>query len=145
VPTSTPQQVAEESVRAFLAADTAARALGITVSHVAPGEVTAHLTIGPAMLNGHGSAHGAALFAVADVAFAMACNSHGRAAVARSCSIEYLAPAFVGERVTAIAVERAVVGRGGIYDVAVTRDTDGRLLAELRGHSRQLTAPPAGD
>ena len=142
--TSTPQRVAEESVREFLAGDTAARALGITVSHVAPGEVTAHMTIGAEMLNGHGSAHGAALFAVADIAFAMACNSHGHPSVGRSCSIEYLAPAFAGEAVTATAVERTLDGRGGIYDVAVTRDADGRLLAEMRGHSRQLTAPPAG-
>jgi len=140
--THSPQRVAEEVVREFLAGDTAARALGITVSHVAPGEVTAHMTIRPEMLNGHGTAHGAALFAVADIAFAMACNSHGHPAVGRSCSIEYLAPAFPGEAVTATAVERAVVGRGGIYDVAVTRDADGQLLAELRGHSRQLTAPP---
>ena len=139
----TPQGVAEDVVQRFLAEDTAARALGITVSHVAPGQVTAHMTIRPEMLNGHGSAHGAALFAVADIAFAMACNSHGHPAVGRSCSIEYLAPAFAGDAVTATAVERSVVGRGGIYDVAVTRDADGQLLAELRGHSRQLTAAPA--
>jgi acyl-CoA thioesterase len=101
------------------------------------------MTIRPEMLNGHGSAHGAALFAVADIAFAMACNSHGHPAVGRSCSIEYLAPAFAGDVVTATAVERSVVGRGGIYDVAVTRDADGQLLAELRGHSRQVTAAPA--
>ena len=139
---SDPQRIAEESVRAFLAGDTAAHALGITVSHVAAGEVTAHMTIGRQMLNGHGSAHGAALFAVADIAFAMACNSHGHPSVGRSCSIEYLAPAFPGEAVTATAVERTLAGRGGIYDVAVTRDSDGLLLAELRGHSRRLSAPP---
>ncbi len=137
-----PQAVAEDSVRTFLAEDTAARALGITVSRVAPGSVTAHMTIRPEMLNGHGTAHGAALFAVADIAFAMACNSHGPAAVGRSCSIEYLAPAFAGDVVTAAAVERSMVGRGGIYDVAITRDADGALLAEMRGHSRQLTTRP---
>jgi acyl-CoA thioesterase len=139
----TRQAVAEDAVRDFLAEDTAAQALGITVSAVAPGAVTAHMTIRPEMLNGHGSAHGAALFAVADIAFAMACNSHGHPAVGRSCSIEYLAPAFAGEAVTATAVERSVVGRGGIYDVAVTRDSDGQLLAELRGHSRQLPTAPS--
>jgi acyl-CoA thioesterase len=137
-----PQTVAEDAVREFLAEDTAARALGITVSQVAPGAVTAHMTIRPEMLNGHGSAHGAALFAVADIAFAMACNSHGYPAVGRSCSIEYLAPAYAGEAVTATAVERSAAGRGAIYDVAVTRNADGRLLAELRGHSRQLAGPP---
>jgi acyl-CoA thioesterase len=139
----TPQTIAEDAVRELLAGDTAARALGVTVSSVAPGAVTAHMTIRGAMLNGHGSAHGAALFAIADIAFAMACNSHGHPAVGRSCSIEFLAPAFAGEAVTATAVERAVVGRSGIYDVSVTRDADGRLLAELRGHSRRLAGPPA--
>ena len=76
--------VAEETVRRFLADDATARALGITVSDVAPGSVRAHMTISAAMLNGHGTAHGAALFALGDIAFAMACNSHGAPAVGRS-------------------------------------------------------------
>jgi acyl-CoA thioesterase len=135
-----PQEIAEASVRAFLAADTTAKVLGITVSHVAPGAVTAHMTIGPQMVNGHGSAHGAALFAIADIAFAMACNSHAHMAIGRSCAIEYLAPGLPGQSVTATAVERSAAGRGAIYDVAVTQDGDGRLLAELRAHSRQLAA-----
>ena len=130
------QAAADDTVRRHLADDAMARALGVTVSDVTPGAVSAHLTISAAMLNGHGTAHGAALFAVADIAFALACNSHGHPAVGRSCSIEYLAPAEVGDAVTARAVERSAVGRGGIYDVAVTRDGDGRLLAEMRGHSR---------
>lgn len=133
-----PDRTAEETVRRHLADDALARALGVTVSAVAPGAVSAHLTISAALLNGHGTAHGAALFAVADIAFALACNSHGRPAVGRSCSIEYLAPAEGGDAVTARAVERSAVGRGAIYDVAVTRDADGRLLAEMRGHSRLL-------
>ena len=137
-----PQTIAEDAVREFLAEDTAARALGITVSSVAPGVVTAHMSIRPDMLNGHGSAHGAALFAVADIAFAMACNSHGQPAIGRSCSIEYLAPAHAGDVVTATATERALVGRGGIYDVSVTRDADGQLLAEVRAHSRLMKSPP---
>ncbi len=138
----TPQEIAEASVTTFLAADTAAQRLDITVSHVAPGEVTAHMTVTDRTLNGHGSAHGADLFALADVAFAMACNSHAHDAIGRSCHIEYLAPAFPGQAITATAVERSAVGRSGIYDVAVTRDEDGQLLAELRAHSRQLAARP---
>jgi acyl-CoA thioesterase len=56
--------------------------------------------------------HGAALFAVADIAFAMACNSHDYMAIGCSCSIEHLAPAFSGLAITATAVERSAVGRG---------------------------------
>jgi acyl-CoA thioesterase len=137
------QQIAEEAVRGFLAGDAAARALGVTVSQVGPGEVTAHMTVGAQMVNGHGSAHGSVLFALADIAFAMACNSHGYLAIGRSCQIEYLSPAFPGQAITAAAVERSRVGRGAIYDVAVTRDEDGHLLAELRAHSRQLGERPA--
>lgn len=138
-----PQQTAEASVAGFLADDAAARALDITVSHVAPGEVTAHMTIGPTMVNGHGSAHGSVLFALADIAFAMACNSHEHLAIGRSCHIEYIAPAFPGQVITATATERSAEGRGAIYDVSVTRDDDGQLLAEMRAHSRRLAARPS--
>ncbi len=139
---ATAAELAERSVRSFLAADAAARALGITVSHVAPGEATAHMTVTEEMLNAHGSAHGLALFAVADIAFAMACNSHPHAAIGRSCAIEYLAPAFAGDELIATAIERALEGRTGIYDVAVRRAADNALLAELRGHSRTIAGPP---
>ncbi|MBV9048501.1 MAG: hydroxyphenylacetyl-CoA thioesterase PaaI [Solirubrobacterales bacterium] len=137
-----PVEAAEQTVRAFLAADATARALGITVSRVAPGEVTAHMAVTETMLNGYGSAHGSALFAVADIAFAMACNSHEHQAIGRSCLIEYLAPAFAGDELVATAVERAYEGRTGIYDVAVRRAADGALLAEMRGHSRTITGRP---
>ena len=50
---------------------------------------------------------------------------------------------FPGDVVTATAVERAVVGHTGIHDVAVTRDSDGRLQAELRAAGRRLVSPPA--
>lgn len=143
-PAEDAQRTAEDVVRRFLTDDAAARALGITASGVRPGAVSIHLTIRPAMLNGHGTAHGAVLFALGDVAFAMACNSHGPPAVGRSCSIEYLAPAAAGDEVTATAVERSVVGRTGIYDIAIVRNADGQLLAEMRGHSRVLPVPPAG-
>lgn len=138
----TPQQIAERSVTQFLADDTVAQGLGISVSGVAPGAVTAHITVSAEMLNGHGSAHGSVLFAVADTAFAMACNSHGHLAIGRSCAIEYLAPAFPGDTLSARATERALEGRTGVYDVAVRRDADGALLAELRAVSRTLPARP---
>jgi acyl-coenzyme A thioesterase PaaI-like protein len=63
-----PQQIAEQSVRQFLGDDTVAQSLGITVSHIALGEVTAHLTVTAGMLNGDGSAHGSIIFTVADTA-----------------------------------------------------------------------------
>jgi hypothetical protein len=63
-------------------------------------------------------------------------------AIGRSCSIEYLAPAFRGDAVTARAVERVRAGRSGIDDVEVRRDSDGAVLAELRAISRVLSSRP---
>jgi acyl-CoA thioesterase len=65
-------------------------------------------------------------------------NSHGRPTVARSCQIEFLAGAAIGDRLEARASERMRTGRNGIHDVAVTRARDGLLIAELRGNSREL-------
>lgn len=136
------QRTAEQSVHHFLAADAMAQSLGVTVSHVAPGEVTAHVTITDATLNGHGEAHGSTVFAVADIAFAMACNSHGQLSIGRSCQVEYFAPALPGDVLTAEAREHTLEGRTGIYDVTVRRQSDGALLAELRATSSTLPGSP---
>ena len=62
----------------------------------------------------------------------------GTVAVARSCHIEFLAPAHEGDVLEAEATERTRAGRNGIYDVAVRRPADGTLIAEFRGHSREV-------
>lgn len=68
------------------------------------------------MLNGHAICHGGFIFTLADSAFAFACNSANIATVANGCSIEFLAPAQLGDVLTAAARERAQVGRGGVCD-----------------------------
>ncbi len=40
------------------------------------------MTVTAVMINGHGTAHGGFIFALADTAFACACNSHGPVTVA---------------------------------------------------------------
>ncbi len=91
-------------------------------------------------MNCLGGVHGGVIFLLADTAFGVACNSHGRPAVARSCQIEFFAGAAIGDRLEARASERMRGGRNGIYDVAVTRAPDGLLIAEMRGNGREL--PP---
>jgi acyl-CoA thioesterase len=51
--------------------------------------------------------------------------------------IEFLAPARVGEVLTAIAEERALAGRSGIYDIDVTNQ-DGKRIAVFRGKSHRI-------
>jgi len=89
------------------------------------------------MANGHGMIHGGMIFALADTAFAYACNGRNVAAVAASATIAFLSPARIGETLVAEAVEKAREGRSGVYAVAV-RSGDGRAIAEFHGVSREI-------
>ena len=122
------------------AGDTASQALGIEVLDAAPGWVRVAMTVRADMVNGHGVCHGGVLFTLADSAFAFACNSHGQPMVAAGASIEFLAPAPRGVRLTATATETSRTSRGGIYDVVVARET-GEPLAYFRGRCARLRPP----
>ncbi|WP_374299206.1 hydroxyphenylacetyl-CoA thioesterase PaaI [Paracoccus sp. (in: a-proteobacteria)] len=133
----TPQEIAEASARAMWNDDSASQRLGMTLDHIAPGQATLSMTITEAMSNGHGNAHGGYIFTLADSAFAFACNSHNQLAVAQHCSITYLIPGRIGDRLTATAIETSRRGRSGIYDIRITNQ-DGDHVAEFRGHSRTV-------
>jgi acyl-CoA thioesterase len=138
------QELADACAAALWADDMASRALGMAIDRVAPGEAVLSMTVTGAMTNGHGTAHGGYMFTLADSAFAYACNARNQRTVAQHCSITYLASPVAGDRLTAHAVERALVGRGGIYDVTVT-DQTGRVVAEFRGHSRTVKGTLLGE
>jgi acyl-CoA thioesterase len=127
-----------DPVDRMMGADAASRALGIEVIAVANGSATTRMTVRRDMVNGHGIAHGAFVFAVADTAFACACNSHGPVTVAAAADIVFVTPAREGDELHARATERTRFGRSGIYDVTVRRgDSDtGDVVAEFRGTSR---------
>jgi acyl-CoA thioesterase len=127
-------------VEALYARDRAARALGLEVLGVEPGLVRVAMTVRPDMNNGHEMCHGGFIFALADTAFAYACNAAGVAMVAGSANIEFLAPAVVGERLVATARETWRTERGGIYDVTVETDA-GETRAHFRGRCSRFRAP----
>ncbi|MFE7562120.1 hydroxyphenylacetyl-CoA thioesterase PaaI [Kitasatospora sp. NPDC057500] len=121
--------------------DRACQGLGITLDAVSTGHAVMRMTVGPAMVNGHGIAHGGFLFLLADAAFSYACNSYGPVTVAQAAQVTFLAPAAVGDELTAEAVERTRSGRTGVYDVTV-RNTAGKVIAEFRGQSVMLAGTP---
>ena len=125
-----------DAVSRMLADDSASRALGIEVRDVTAGSATATITIRADMVNGHGITHGAFVFAVADTAFACACNSDGPSTVAAAVDITFVAPSRAGDVLEARAVERVRFGRSGIYDVTVRRGD--AIIAEFRGTSRTI-------
>jgi acyl-CoA thioesterase len=125
-------------------ADAAGRAAGVRLLDVGPGRARVGLTVEPRHVNGHGICHGGFLFLLADAALAYASNSHGVSAVAAGADIVFLRPATADEELVAEAVERALTGRSGLYDVTV-RSGDA-VVAEFRGRTRQVPglAPPPG-
>jgi len=94
------------------------------------------MVVAAAMINGHGICHGGYLFILADSAFAFACNTYGEKVLAFGADIVFLSPAKLGEELVAVAAERVLDGRNGIYDVTVSQSPTGRVVAEFRGRSR---------
>src|SRR6476659_7383070 len=133
--------VAKRCASEMWANDEASRRLGMELTGVGPGRATLTMTVREDMVNGHGSCHGGFIAALADSAFAFACNSYGEVTVAAGFDITFVTPARLGEVLVATAVERARFGRSGIYDVTVRR-TDGTVIAEFRGRSRSLGRSP---
>ncbi len=135
-----PQRLAEACAAAMWATDWASQELGMRIVAMAPGEARLEMQVRANMANGHGMCHGGYVFAFADSAFAFACNSRGQRMVAAQGDIAFVAPAEVGETLTAHAREVHLRGRGGIYDVTVRKQT-GELIAEFRGHCRAIPGP----
>ncbi|MET0917781.1 MAG: hydroxyphenylacetyl-CoA thioesterase PaaI [Burkholderiales bacterium] len=119
------------------ARDVATQALGIRVAQVGPGAAELSMVVRADMLNGHEICHGGFIFALADSAFAYACNSYNLNTVASGCAIDFIAPARLGETLTAKAHERKLAGRTGVYDVEVVNQR-GESVALFRGKSYRI-------
>jgi len=126
------QETATAVARFMAERDEFARFLGIELVELKPGRCRASLALAPHMVNGLKLPHGAVIFALADVAFAAACNSYGRTAVALSMDIHFLASPSPNARLTAEATEVRRGGRTGLYRMTVTNEEQ-QLIAELHG------------
>jgi acyl-CoA thioesterase len=115
-------------------------AWGIEVEEAREGYARIGMIVRADMLNGHGIAHGGMIFALADTAFAYACNSRNVNTVAQAASIAFLAPAQAGERLVAEAAEHSQAGRSGVYIVTV-RNPAGAIIASFQGLSRSIGGP----
>jgi acyl-CoA thioesterase len=131
----TARERAEKSAAAMWARDDASKWMGLSIAEVGPGRAVLTMTVETHHTNGHDICHGGVIFTLADSAFAFACNSYNRVAVAQHNTITFIAPGRLGDRLTATAREVSLAGRGGIYDVTVT-NSEGAAIAEFRGCSR---------
>ena len=136
-PKFSPQQVAQRCAEILWPDDNASQSMGMELVEVGPGTATLRMTIRSDMTNCHGTCHGAYIFAVADTAFAYACNSLNHRAVAAGADIDYLAPAHAGDTLTARGRAVQQGGRRGIYDIQVSNQDDA-VIAVFRGRSARI-------
>lgn len=120
--------------------DQASRHIGVEIRLLELDHAVFSLKITEHLVNGHGIVHGGYIFTLADTTFAYACNSRGLTTVAAGVDITFVQAAYLGDVLIADARVRANWGRSGITDVTVIRESDGALVAEFRGRSRQI--PP---
>ncbi|MZR12798.1 hydroxyphenylacetyl-CoA thioesterase PaaI [Maritimibacter sp. DP07] len=133
----TPRERAQRSCQAMWGNDQSSKWFGMELGEVDEGKATMTLQVMPHHCNGHAICHGGVIFALADSAFAFACNSRNQNTVAQHNMISFLAPGKEGDLLTAVAEETYIKGRSGIYDIHVTNQ-DGTRIAEMRGMSRAI-------
>ena len=142
MPDLTPQALAERVRDAMWAGDQATRMLGMRITAVGPGRAVVEMAVRADMLNGHAICHGGFISTLADSAFAFACNSYDELTVASGFAIDFLAPARLGDVLTARCVELSKSGRTGVYDAEVFNQREERI-AVFRGRSYTLKGKPA--
>jgi acyl-CoA thioesterase len=136
-----PQRLAERVRDHMWAGDQASKALGMEVVAVGPGTATLRMTVRQDMLNGHAICHGGLVTALADSAFAFACNAYDELTVASGFTVDLVAPGRLGDVLTARAVEVNKAGRTGVYDIEVRNQRDERI-AVFRGRSYTMKGKP---
>lgn len=99
------------------------------------------MNVGDDHLNAAKLCHGAVIFALADVAFALASNSHGKMALALEASINYFRPVKPGSIIYAVARERHGGRRTGFFEVEII-DQEERLVASFKATAFKVEDTP---
>ena len=133
----TPKERAQKSAETMWNNDQASAWFGMRIDEIDEGFAVLSLTVEKKHTNGHGICHGGVTFALADSAFAFACNSRNQSTVAQHNTISYTSAIKLGDVLTATAKEISLIGRNGIYDVEVTNQ-EGLAVAQFRGCSRAI-------
>ena len=106
--------------------------MNVKVLDIKEGYSKIEITLRKEMLNGFGIAHGGITFALADSAFAFACNSDGKITVALDVSISFPKAAKEGDILTAEAKQINKTNRTGLYLIEVKNQHE-ELVALFKG------------
>ena len=121
-------------VHALLDRDPASRHMGMKLVRVEEDLAEVRMAVTDFMINGHGTCHGGFVFALADSAFAFACNARGPVALTQHLSVTFLRPVQRGDELVAQARVVEWSGRTAVCEVMVRRGAE--LVADVRGLCR---------
>lgn len=124
-------------MRELMRNDKVAENYGIELVEFKPGSCKARMAVRRDMVNAYGATHGAVIYALADVAFAVTCNSGGVKSVALSMSVNYRRPTGEGDVLTAEGVEESPGRTTSLCRVRIT-NAEGKLVAVADGLAYRL-------
>lgn len=121
-------------------------ALGIEVVSAAPGRATTRIAVGDSHINFFGVGHGGMIFSLADTAFGVAANTHGRIAAMIDAHLTLTQGVNLGDILTASAEEVSRSRRIAVYRCEITRSRGGedRTIATFTGTVYQTDHRLAG-
>ncbi len=116
----------------FFKRDRFASNAGIKIVEARPGFAKVEMPVEDRHLNGADVLHGGAIFTLADFAFAIASNSHGRIALSISSSISFVKAVKAGDSVTATAKEISLGHKLATYAIEIANGK-GETVASMQG------------
>lgn len=124
--------LAQQVVTRMMQTDYFSQWMGVQILDVAEGYSKIQITLRKEMLNGFGIAHGGITFALADSAFAFACNSDGKITLALDVSISFPKAGKEGDTFTAEAKQVNKTNKTGLYLIEV-KNQHNELVALFKG------------
>ena len=121
-----------DKIKEALVENRASKYLGIEVLELEVGYAKLKMTISEDMTNFHGVTFGGFVFALADMAFGAASNSHGTQAVALNANISFVKGTRPGAALVAVCVEEHLTSKTGLYRVRVENEVQ-ELVAVFEG------------
>lgn len=123
---------AQEIVKTMMELDQFSNWMGVKIIDIKEGYSKIEMLVRNNMLNAFGIAHGGITFALADSAFAFACNSNGKITVALDVSISFPKAAKEGDILTAEAKRVSNTNKTGLYLIEVTNQHQ-QMVALFKG------------
>jgi acyl-CoA thioesterase len=120
-----------ENMIRFFEEDKFSNHVGVELLEVSEGKAKAKMDIKKHHLNSFGIVHGGAIFALADLVFALASNSHGNISVAINANISYI-KAATGGTLFAEGQEVSINPKLASYAINITDDNN-ELIAIFQG------------